>query len=121
MSDLLGLNEDKCLMLLRHFNWRRDLLENEWFGNEIKLGKEAGITPNNPEKPDTNIELLCPMCFDSKSRNEFEHLDCYHYICTDCFGSYIEYEVRRRFFRYIYRIIKKFTLNLYKSRQDNNM
>lgn len=94
IGELLGIENDLCLILLHHFHWRKDLLESEWFGNEDKIGKRAGIYPTNPAPIDKSIEFSCPMCFEIKGRNEFESLACNHYVCKECFRDYVQYEVK---------------------------
>jgi len=37
VSDLLGLSEDQAILVLRHFKWNMDKLQNQWFSQERQL------------------------------------------------------------------------------------
>lgn len=43
IKDLLGLNADKAILVLRHFKWDLDKLQNNWFEKEKHLKLEIGL------------------------------------------------------------------------------
>lgn len=93
ISEIFGVPDDEALVLLNHFKWRKDLLENEWFGNEDKIYKKTGLEPNLRAEVSKSPEILCPMCFDTKPRAEFDCLKCNHQICKECWADFITYQV----------------------------
>jgi len=96
INELLGLSRDEALILYQYFQWRKDRVESEWFGNEDEIRKKAGLDPVNKADEDLSPERPCPMCFDTKPKEEFESLACNHYICKDCIAEYIDYQVRHQ-------------------------
>ena len=91
VSELLGLSEDEALIILNYFKWRKDLVENEWFGNEKKIFGKAGLDPIVTAILNDSNEILCAMCFDTKPASEFDNLKCNHQICKDCWTDYINF------------------------------
>lgn len=43
MKELLGLDADYAMAVLRHFKWNMDKIQNDWFEREEKLRKDIGI------------------------------------------------------------------------------
>jgi uncharacterized OsmC-like protein len=43
IKDLLGCTSDNAVMILRHFKWDVDKLQNNWFEQEDKLKLKIGI------------------------------------------------------------------------------
>ena len=43
IKDVLGMNADQAIAVLRHFKWNMDKIQNEWFNNDNKLRKMIGI------------------------------------------------------------------------------
>jgi hypothetical protein len=70
--ELMGCTLDQGITIMRHFKWNMDKLQNEWFGNERKLGRLIGIEcdPELPKKfPFMNASLpthnqgYCQICY----------------------------------------------------------
>lgn len=91
--ELLGLSDDESILLYHHFKWRKDLVEGEYFGNEDQVRKNAGIEPQEVAPAMIGTEITCPLCFDTKPKEQFEALKCNHALCKDCWKEYIEYNV----------------------------
>lgn len=43
IKDLLGINPDKAILILRYFKWDTDKLQNNWFDKEKQLKLQIGI------------------------------------------------------------------------------
>lgn len=95
ICELTGLSFDESVILYNHFHWRKDLIEQEWFGNESKISKAAGLEPLDKQPENNSNQITCPMCFDTKPRTEFDNLKCNHYLCKECYQDYIDFNVMR--------------------------
>jgi len=95
ITELLGTSLDEAIVIYNFFRWRKDLVEGEYFGDEEKNRKKAGLEPENKAPEPTGDTILCTLCFDEKPRADFEALKCNHYLCKDCWTEYIEYNVTR--------------------------
>jgi len=93
ISELTGLTFDESLIIYNHFHWRRDLIEQEWFGNESKISKLAGLEPLDKQPENKSPAITCLMCFDTKPSCEFDNLKCNHYLCKECYQDYIDFNV----------------------------
>jgi ariadne-1 len=95
ICELLGTNSDEAIIIYNHFRWRKDLVEGEYFGDEEKNRKKAGLEPETKAPDVAGDNLTCNLCFDEKPREDFEALKCNHNLCKDCWREYIEYNVER--------------------------
>ena len=43
ISEMTGLSEDECILLLRHFHWSKDRIFEKWFSNQDQLVEEIGL------------------------------------------------------------------------------
>jgi len=96
ICELTGLSPDDSLVLLNHFRWRKELLEEKWFGNEESIRPEAGIILSSPKKPHIS-ETLCALCMASHPTKETEILQCQHTFCQNCLRQYINNKVNLPF------------------------
>ncbi len=93
LKDLLGEDYDTTLILLHHFKWSKDKLENsEWFVDQDAMKMKAGLKPNSLDTKES-IKNLCQVCFTEDDPNELDGLECGHKICKSCWASYINEKV----------------------------
>ncbi len=96
IEELTGLDRDDTLRIYHHFKWRKDHFENDWFGNEDKIRRNAGVDPiKKDDDMSKKPKLTCPMCFDTSSADKFQFLACNHVLCKDCFLDYVNFNVKR--------------------------
>ncbi|ONK82111.1 uncharacterized protein A4U43_C01F36230 [Asparagus officinalis] len=82
---------DSCVLLVRN-NWDANKVHDEWFADEEKVRKSAGLLLQNPvgivdiaEK-----EVNCPICFEMWPVGEMINAaSCRHRHCVGCWRSYI--------------------------------
>ena len=43
LKDVLGMNADQAIAVLRYFKWNMDKIQNEWFVDDNRLRKKIGI------------------------------------------------------------------------------
>ncbi len=43
ISELTGLSHDESILLLRHFHWSKDKINQKWFSDSDKLMEEIGL------------------------------------------------------------------------------
>lgn len=94
ITEILGIPEDEAIILCAHYKWRKDLVESEYFEDQEKIRKRAGIDPEEVVPLPTTDEITCQLCFDAKPKSEFDGLKCNHILCKDCWAEYIEYNVK---------------------------
>jgi hypothetical protein len=93
VQDLLDCSVDQGLVILRHFKWNLDRLQNEWFANVSKLRIQIGLDFDpkiNQLQPAHKISLrshhqgYCQVCysqFNSGKDTQPDSLHCGHEFC----------------------------------------
>lgn len=89
VSSVLSVPKESALLLLLHYQWNSNTVNDEWFANEEKIRKAVGLL----EKPIVQIpngELAtCEICFDQSSVDRMPTGGCGHPYCESCWERYL--------------------------------
>ncbi|KAL1210197.1 putative E3 ubiquitin-protein ligase ARI11 [Cardamine amara subsp. amara] len=90
VSTVLSLSRAEAIVVLLHYHWSVDKVQDEWFEDEERIRKTIGILKEpvvNISGREVNIE--CGICFDSYSRKKIATVSCGHPYCYTCWTGYI--------------------------------
>ncbi|KAG7568721.1 IBR domain [Arabidopsis thaliana x Arabidopsis arenosa] len=90
VSSALSLSHVEATVLLLHFHWSVNKIEDEWFTDEERIRKTVGIL--REPVVDVNgreVNIQCGICFESYTRDEIARLSCGHPYCNTCWTGYI--------------------------------
>ncbi|CAI9787161.1 unnamed protein product [Fraxinus pennsylvanica] len=88
ISTVLSIPRDDASILLRHYNWSVNKVNDEWFANEENVRKAVGLLENPIPLPDAK-ELTCGICFESYPHDRMSAAACGHAFCVMCWQGYI--------------------------------
>ncbi|KAI3861982.1 hypothetical protein MKW98_018265 [Papaver atlanticum] len=91
ISNVFAVSRDSAIILLLGYNWRVEKLKDEWFADEQKVRKAAGLLF---EKPIEKQKHTCGICFEAYHYNEMHDVaaraaGCGHLFCESCWKGYI--------------------------------
>ncbi|XP_021762673.1 probable E3 ubiquitin-protein ligase ARI7 [Chenopodium quinoa] len=93
ISLLLSLSNDQASLLLYHYNWKVDKLQDDWFADEHAVRDKVGllINPINDKNIDNENEEddTCKICYDELEPANCRSVSCGHKFCVVCWKSYI--------------------------------
>jgi len=85
VTEVLGIPEEAAVVLLRHFNWQKEVLLESFFQDSEKLLKKHGVFHRCNPKPPLKTEY-CAICYDDvESRMA---MPCGHEFCMDCWHDF---------------------------------
>ncbi len=83
VATLLGVTSDTAQILLSHFDWNKEKLQDKyWLDTEACL-RSVGITPSESGATTSNSgdTMTCSICYDSIPKAEALCLGCLHPFC----------------------------------------
>lgn len=90
-ADLLAVTPEEASCLLRHYGWKNDLLQTEWFADQNKVRDKCGVS-RVPERPlPTRGACMSAFCEEDV---EGVALNCGHFFCNDCWAQYLNSKVQ---------------------------
>ncbi|CAN6485482.1 unnamed protein product [Victoria cruziana] len=90
ISTVLSISRDSSSILLRHYNWSVNKVNDEWFADEDKVRKAVGLLEKPVVEMTPNaIELTCGICFETYPRGVMHAAACGHQFCTACWKGYM--------------------------------
>ncbi|KAJ4845877.1 hypothetical protein Tsubulata_015943 [Turnera subulata] len=98
VSSLLSLSRGEAINLLRNHGWSVDKVQTEWFIDEDKVRRSCGLLDKesclNAKLRDANVkeeakEILCKLCSDETSSDNFASAACGHLFCKECLLKYV--------------------------------
>ncbi|KAJ7646485.1 hypothetical protein FB45DRAFT_176976 [Roridomyces roridus] len=106
---ILGVDESKAGLLLRHNLWNKERLIEQYMDNPDKTLIAAGAAMPEPEPPRPSRRpsrkpkasaspksdtFVCSICFDDAPDITPLSLDCGHAACSGCWSAYITSKIR---------------------------
>lgn len=88
--DLCQISSDEATILLLHFSWDYDKLQDQWFSMESKIRKDCGI-PSVAML--VKVDTQCPVCFEDINEENSAYLKCKHAFCMDCWKGHLTAEL----------------------------
>ncbi|KAL6653673.1 hypothetical protein ACP70R_008597 [Stipagrostis hirtigluma subsp. patula] len=92
VAEVLEIPSGFAAALLRHFKWKRDRAQEEWFSDDrrvcdaVSLLADGGVPVRTPLSSD---RLICAICFDGYAARRTRSAGCSHYYCGDCWCGYV--------------------------------
>ncbi|CAH8319843.1 unnamed protein product [Eruca vesicaria subsp. sativa] len=91
VSMLLSITTVEASVLLLHYRWIISKLTDEWFADEDKVRRTAGVLEGGSvlvEKP-RGRKIKCGICFDKFRPRKIVPIVCGHSFCSTCWNGYI--------------------------------
>ncbi|KAJ4826249.1 hypothetical protein Tsubulata_031816 [Turnera subulata] len=97
VSSLLGLSRGEASILLRNHGWSVENVQTAWFDDEDKVRRSYGLVDKvsciNPRPGDAKVrkakKIMCKICYDETSRDNFASAVCGHPFCKECWSKYL--------------------------------
>ncbi|KAG2435678.1 hypothetical protein HXX76_006879 [Chlamydomonas incerta] len=91
VMDVLGIDEDTAMRVLRKYKWDASRVQEEWFSKYDQVRESLGLVdePGPSGRPAAEAEERCYICFDSFPVRDMRSAACKHYFCKDCWRGYI--------------------------------
>ncbi|KYQ89801.1 ariadne-like ubiquitin ligase [Tieghemostelium lacteum] len=100
IAELLSVPINSAAALLKHFNWKREVLISKYFESPKEISKEVGIeyhtnfnNNNTTTTTTTNSNnsglKSCTICGDDFADEDVTFNNCQHYFCNDCWAGYL--------------------------------
>ncbi|KAL6216092.1 hypothetical protein ACLB2K_009319 [Fragaria x ananassa] len=104
VSTVLSISVSDACLLLPHFNWRVNDLQDEWFADEDKVRDRVGLLkkPVVDHSAAGDLKPTCGICFDeydyssTGSVSSILTASCGHPYCRDCLAGYISTSINDR-------------------------
>eukprot|EP01061_Rhynchopus_euleeides_P014301 TRINITY_DN24823_c0_g1_i1.p1 TRINITY_DN24823_c0_g1~~TRINITY_DN24823_c0_g1_i1.p1 ORF type:complete len:555 (+),score=210.59 TRINITY_DN24823_c0_g1_i1:175-1839(+) len=96
--ELLHISEGAARLLLRHFKWDRDRLQERFFEDCTVLCERTGIACyTDPIVYAGSETITCEICYDDYTGRSAAAIGaCNHFICVDCYGQYLAHALSER-------------------------
>ncbi|KAK4375708.1 hypothetical protein RND71_006385 [Anisodus tanguticus] len=89
ISTLLSIPREAACILLRRYNWSVNKVHEEWFADEERVRKSAGLL-EKPVVPLSRVkEVVCGICFENYPPDGIISVGCGHPFCATCWKAYI--------------------------------
>lgn len=92
IRDMTGIDLGRCRILLRHYNWNTEKLQEKLFDDperalrEVHLALPSEFTPTLPVECGTCMEELT-------TEEETAFLTCHHIFCRSCWSEYLSLKI----------------------------
>ncbi|CAN8315590.1 unnamed protein product [Cochlearia groenlandica] len=92
IANVLSVTESEAILLLLCYRWNVARVEEEWFSDEDRVRKSAGIFKCLVLQV-KGKKIKCGICFESCKRDEIETVSCGHPFCKACWSGYITVKI----------------------------
>mmetsp|Transcript_28157 Transcript_28157/g.52418 ORF Transcript_28157/g.52418 Transcript_28157/m.52418 type:complete len:515 (-) Transcript_28157:196-1740(-) len=95
-ASLLCLPPGMAHVVLRHFKWDVDMLNDKYFGGEESVWRNCGVNGGGSNGTDRQRDGdrrigLCEICFENGlGPEQMFSMKCGHGYCVSCWGTYLE-------------------------------
>ena len=91
VCSLLSVTAPSARVLLYHYEWNLESLMEQWFADEERVRKEAGLVQKGLNTPiGSFVSFTCEICFDEFcAGDQIMNRFCDHKYCKTCLVSYI--------------------------------
>jgi len=96
ISELLNISASNAANLLRHYQWKVELLHQQYWTSPDLVLKEAGlvcVTPDADDECKLEGEAECLVCCEIVDCLNCSALRCRHRFCNDCWSSYLKVKI----------------------------
>ncbi|XP_060172194.1 probable E3 ubiquitin-protein ligase ARI7 isoform X1 [Lycium barbarum] len=94
ISTLLSIPREAACILLRRYNWSVNKVHEEWFADEERVRKSAGLL-EEPVVPLSRVkEVVCGICFENYPPDGIISVGCGHPFCTTCWKAYVSTSIK---------------------------
>eukprot|EP01125_Pyxidicula_operculata_P022189 TRINITY_DN8950_c0_g1_i1.p1 TRINITY_DN8950_c0_g1~~TRINITY_DN8950_c0_g1_i1.p1 ORF type:complete len:553 (+),score=115.71 TRINITY_DN8950_c0_g1_i1:34-1659(+) len=91
VKDLFEISANEAMILLKHYNWDKAKLTEEWFNDSDNvISKSVGLVINKANPTTKKTEFECLVCLDTCSLSDGHSLSCGHMYCNVCWKGHIE-------------------------------
>ncbi|KAL5206085.1 hypothetical protein ABZP36_034294 [Zizania latifolia] len=90
IMEILSVPSGFATVLLRHYKWRADQLQDEWFLDDRRIRDAVGLPADGAVPTLLNLRrLTCAICFGRYEAGGMRSAGCSHYYCVKCWRGYI--------------------------------
>ena len=90
VSSILFVSREAATILLCNYNWDVDKISEEWFANEEKVRKAAGLLEHYSARDLSKKEFFCGICLENHDCcYDAVGIACGHLFCKTCWKTYI--------------------------------
>jgi len=96
ISEMLNISASNAANLLRHYQWKVELLHQKYWTSPDKVLREAGlvcVTPDADDESKLEGEGECLVCCEIVDGDDCSALRCHHRFCNDCWSSYLKVKI----------------------------
>ncbi|KAL5711400.1 RBR-type E3 ubiquitin transferase [Ranunculus cassubicifolius] len=90
VSTFLSLSKAQATLLLVHYKWKSDMINEAWFADEEKVRKTVGLSEKDPPVQ----QVLCGICFEDYDFSVMFNANCDHLFCKSCYGVYVSTSIK---------------------------
>ncbi|KAF8424054.1 hypothetical protein EV426DRAFT_100094 [Tirmania nivea] len=96
VSNILGLPFEQCAVLMRHFQWQKERLIEQYLNSQEEVLDAAGLDTNAARTPRfEKVEgFMCDICCNEEDGLETFALRCDHRYCVECYTVYLEQKIK---------------------------
>lgn len=93
-ADLLFVSAEEASCLLRHYQWKKGRLQEEWFAMQDKVRSSVGVTRLLDRRSDPQHSVQCSTAYcDKVPIEDALALNCGHWFCHECWRQHLESEI----------------------------
>ncbi|GBC07666.1 hypothetical protein RclHR1_07600005 [Rhizophagus clarus] len=96
VSNIIGIQKQHAVTLLRHFHWNKERLIDQYMEDSTEVLNKAGIIADNT-KTSQFIKVpgfICNICRDDDKDLDTLALSCGHKFCKDCYEHYLTQKIK---------------------------
>lgn len=89
VSAVLSIPKVEAALVLRHYKWSVNRVNEEWFADEEAVRKAVGLLEEPVIQFPDGREMICGICFDAHPCEDLHTAACGHPFCKSCWTGYI--------------------------------
>lgn len=93
LSHVLSISRNDSCILLCHYSWDVNKVQDEWFADEAKVRRTVGLSKNSALLPSMTYNILCRICFENYEHSQMCAAPCGHLYCRKCYTAYITFAI----------------------------
>ena len=96
--DMFAMERDDMMIIIRHYKWNEDRMQQEWFDDQEKLQHKLGLVYDkkldkdpqiNVSLPSMNPDNYCLSCYEELTEENKYSLSCGHTFCIHCVKEHL--------------------------------